>query len=68
MDFCGGVWKINIFTHTPPVQVDPGWSSLGCYTFVAHDASKCCGMLTGLSVILSPPPHSAAQAIRVLVI
>ena len=45
-EFCGAPYRISIFSHTSPVQVDPGWSSLGCYTFVAQDVPKCCGMLT----------------------
>jgi len=47
-EICGGPGRINIFSHTPPMQVDPPatWSSLGCYTFVMHGISKCCRMST----------------------
>ena len=63
-EICGGLGRINIFSHTPPVQVDPqaAWSSLGCYTFVMHGISRCCWMSTHVQPFSDSTPSRTLPA------
>jgi hypothetical protein len=63
-EICGGLSRINIFSHSPPVQVDPpaAWSSLGCYRFVMHGISRCYRMSTHVQPFSDSAPSRTLPA------